>query len=41
MCTMGLPKQALDLAHFGSLRVGREQHVADSSSHALYLMKTS
>ena len=38
-CCRGSPKKLLDLSNFQVLRIGREQHVPDSSNHSLSLVK--
>ena len=38
-CFRGSPKETLGSNPFSSLRIGREQHVPDSSNHSLCLMK--
>ena len=37
-CSRGSPKQPLDVTHFKVMRVGRAQHVPDSSNHSHSLM---
>ena len=38
-CFGGSTKKPLDLSHFQNLRIGREQHVPDSSNHSFCLIK--